>query len=128
MRGIEILVWLVIALLLRATPAVADVARDLARCALEAERLYPAPDNKGLANWPEREANLEKRADNTETCSGRPVTASWHTVLLSTWLTKSAISPTVGGVAGSVDKTRVPSSSRRKERRDGLAAALARRP
>jgi len=68
MRGIEILVWLVIALLLRATPAVADVARDLARCELEAERLYPAPDNKGLANWPEREANLEKRADNTETC------------------------------------------------------------
>jgi len=48
MLEVEVLVWLVIALLLRATPAVADVARDLARCELEAERLYPAPDNKGL--------------------------------------------------------------------------------
>jgi hypothetical protein len=45
---------LVIALLLIATPTVADVTRELARCELEAERLYPAPHNKGVQNWPER--------------------------------------------------------------------------
>ena len=55
-------------LLLTATPTVADVTRDLGRCQIEAERLYPAPDNKGIENWPERESNLEKRAENTETC------------------------------------------------------------
>jgi hypothetical protein len=50
-----------IALLLIATPAVADVASELARCELDAERLYPVPDNKGAENWPQREANRRKR-------------------------------------------------------------------
>ena len=39
-------VWLI------PTPAVADVTSELARCQLEAERLYPAPSNKGAQNWP----------------------------------------------------------------------------
>jgi hypothetical protein len=56
------------ALLLIPTPMVADVASELARCELEAERLYPAPHNKGAQNWPERAANLQKRAENIETC------------------------------------------------------------
>ena len=42
--------------------------KKLARCELEAERLYPAPHNKGAQNWPERAANLQKRAENIETC------------------------------------------------------------
>ena len=56
------------ALLLIPTPTVADVTSDLARCELEAERLYPAPHNKDAQNWPERAANLQKRAENIETC------------------------------------------------------------
>jgi hypothetical protein len=59
---------LVIPLLLIATPTVADVTSELARCELEAERLFPAPHNKGAQNWPERASNLQKRAENIETC------------------------------------------------------------
>ena len=59
---------IVISLLLIVTPAVADGTGELARCELEAERLYPAPLNKGVQNWPERAANLQKRAENIETC------------------------------------------------------------
>jgi hypothetical protein len=55
-------------LLLIPTPTVADVTSELALCELEAERLYPAPHNKGAQNWPERAANLQKRAENIETC------------------------------------------------------------
>jgi hypothetical protein len=58
----------VIALLLIATPRVADVTCELARCELEAGGLYPAPHDKGVQNWPERAANLQKRAENIETC------------------------------------------------------------
>jgi hypothetical protein len=58
----------VIALLLIATPAVADVTSELARCQLEAQRLYPVLPNKGAENWADRSANLLKRADNIETC------------------------------------------------------------
>ena len=56
----------VMAILLIPTPTVADVTSELARCELEAERLYPAPHNKGLQNWPERAANLQKRSENIE--------------------------------------------------------------
>jgi hypothetical protein len=49
-------------LLLLPTPTVADVTSELARCELEAERLYPAPHNKGAQNWPERAANLAPSA------------------------------------------------------------------
>ena len=69
---------LVIPLLLIATPTVADVTSELARCELEAERLFPAPHNKGAQNWPERASNLQKRAENIETCmraAGYGVTA-----------------------------------------------------
>ena len=58
----------VIALLLIATPTVADVISELARCQLDAERLYPAPPNKGAQNWADRAANQQKRAENIETC------------------------------------------------------------
>jgi hypothetical protein len=54
--------------LLISTPAVASVTDMLARCQLEAERLYPAPPNKGAQNWADRAGNLQKRADNIETC------------------------------------------------------------
>jgi hypothetical protein len=66
MLKIEIDPCSVIAVLLIATLAVADVSRELKRCELEAGRLYPAPHNKGVENWPEREANLQKRAEATE--------------------------------------------------------------
>ena len=69
---------IVVALLLIATPTVADVTGELARCQLEAERLYPAPPNKGAQNWADRAANLQKRAENIETCmraAGYRVTA-----------------------------------------------------
>jgi hypothetical protein len=56
-----------IALLLIATPTVADVTSELASCQLAAERLYPAPPNKGAQNWADRAANLQKRAENIET-------------------------------------------------------------
>jgi len=78
MLTIEVTTCLVVTLLLTATPAVADAARELVRCELEAEHLYPAPNNKGFENWPERQANLRKRAENTETCmraAGYSVTA-----------------------------------------------------
>ena len=54
---------LVTLLLLIATPAAADGIRELDRCELEAERLYPAP-LKSVQNWPEWAANLQKRAEN----------------------------------------------------------------
>ena len=50
------------------TAAVADAARELARCKLEAERLYPVPDNKGFENAEERRINEEKRAGMAEKC------------------------------------------------------------
>src|SRR5262249_27595103 len=54
--------------LLAATPSVADVAGDLARCQLEAERSFPGPSSKGAKNWADRAANLQKRAENVEMC------------------------------------------------------------
>ena len=57
-----------IAMLLIPTPTVADVTSELVRCQLEAERLFPAPHSKGAQNWPERAANLQKRAEDIETC------------------------------------------------------------
>ena len=78
MLKIEVTTCFVVTLLLTATPAVADAARELVRCELEAEHLYPAPNNKGFGKWPERQANLRKRAENTETCmraAGYSVTA-----------------------------------------------------
>ena len=69
---------IVIALLLIATPTVADGTSELARCELEAERLFPPPHNKGAQNWRVRAANLQKRAENIETCiraAGYSVTA-----------------------------------------------------
>jgi hypothetical protein len=68
----------VIALSLIATPTVADVTSELARCQLEAERLYPAPPDKGAQNWADRAANLQKRTEGIETCmraAGYSVTA-----------------------------------------------------
>jgi hypothetical protein len=59
---------LTLIILLAPTPAVADVSSELARCELEAQRLFPPPRNKGAQNWADRAANLQKRADNVETC------------------------------------------------------------
>jgi hypothetical protein len=51
MLKIEVPMCLVVTLLLTATTAIAaDVARELAHCELEADRLYPAPDNRGIEN------------------------------------------------------------------------------
>jgi hypothetical protein len=58
----------VIPLLLAATPTIADVASELARCGLEAQGLFPAPPNKGAQNWADRAVNLQKRAETVETC------------------------------------------------------------
>jgi hypothetical protein len=57
-----------ILLLLAATPSLADVTSELARCQLEAGRTFPAPPNKGAQNWADRAANLQKRAESIETC------------------------------------------------------------
>ena len=59
---------LVTSLLLIATPTIADGTLELDRCELEAERLNPAPPTKGVQDWPEWAANLQKRAENVETC------------------------------------------------------------
>ena len=55
-------------LLLWATPTVADVGGEFARCELQAQRVIPAPPNKGAQNWAERAANLQQRAENVERC------------------------------------------------------------
>jgi hypothetical protein len=60
-----------ILLLLRATPSLADVTTELARCQLEAARLFPAPPKRGAQNWADRAANLQKQAENVETCMRR---------------------------------------------------------
>ena len=68
----------IIALLLIATPTIADGTSELARCELEAERLFPPPHNKGAQNWPVRADTLQKRAESIETCmraAGYSVTA-----------------------------------------------------
>jgi hypothetical protein len=49
----------VMAMLLIPTPTVTEVASELVRCQLEAERSYPAPSNKGAQNWPERSQSTE---------------------------------------------------------------------
>jgi hypothetical protein len=71
MLKIKVTTGSVVTLLLTATPAIADVDHDLARCQLEAERLHPPPPNKGVQNWPERAASLQKRSENIETCMRR---------------------------------------------------------
>jgi hypothetical protein len=78
MLKIEMALIGIFLLLLDPTPAVADVGSELARCELEAQRLFPAPPNKGARNWADRAANLQKRAENIETCmrtAGYRVTA-----------------------------------------------------
>jgi hypothetical protein len=73
---------IVIPLLLITTPIVADVNTEMARCQLEAERLYPIPPNKGSQNWTDRAAKLEKRAEGIEACmraAGYSVTAECST-------------------------------------------------
>jgi hypothetical protein len=59
---------ILILLSLAATPSAADVAGELARCQLGAERSFPGLPNKGAQNWAERAANMQKRAENVETC------------------------------------------------------------
>jgi hypothetical protein len=61
-------VLILILLLLAATASLAEVNSELARCQLEAWRSSPAPPNKGAQNWADRAANLQKRAENVETC------------------------------------------------------------
>ena len=73
-------VVIALCLVLVATPAIADVTSELARCALEAEHLYPGPPNKGAQNWAERAANLQKRAENIETCMRQRATESLQNV------------------------------------------------
>jgi len=68
MLKIEMALCSVIALMPMATPTLADAASELARCELEADRLYPAPPNKGIENWQERATTLQKRAEYTEPC------------------------------------------------------------
>jgi hypothetical protein len=68
MLKVEMGALLVISLALITTPTVADGVRELDRCELEAERLYPAPLTKSVQNSPEWAANLQKRAENVETC------------------------------------------------------------
>ena len=46
MLTIEVTTCLVVTLLLTATPAVADAARELVRCQTEAEHLYPTPTTR----------------------------------------------------------------------------------
>jgi hypothetical protein len=78
MLKIEVALIEILLLLLAPTPTVADVGSELARCELEAQRLFPAPPNKGAQNWADRAANLQKRAENIETCmrtAGYRVTA-----------------------------------------------------
>jgi hypothetical protein len=78
MPKVELALCFVMAVLMIPTPMVADVTSELTRCALEAERSYPAPPNKGAQNWADRTANLQKRAENIETCmraAGYRVTA-----------------------------------------------------
>ena len=73
-----------IPLLLITTPTVADVTSEPARCQPAAERLYPVPLNKGTQNWADRAANLQKRAENIETCmraAGYTLTAQCSTPL-----------------------------------------------
>jgi hypothetical protein len=67
MQNVEVTL-IAILLLLGPTPSVADVGSELARCELEAQRVLPAPPNKGAQNWADRTANLQKRAENVETC------------------------------------------------------------
>jgi hypothetical protein len=67
MQNVEVTL-IAILLLLGPTPSVADVGSELARCELEAQRVLPAPPNKGAQNWGDRTANLQKRAENVETC------------------------------------------------------------
>ena len=69
MLKVEVPTCLAVMLLLATTTAgAADVARELDRCELEAERLNPAPLTKGVPNSPEWAANLQKRAETVETC------------------------------------------------------------
>lgn len=60
MLKIEMALIGIFLLLLAPTPAVADVGSELARCELEAQRLFPAPPNKGAQNWADRAANLRE--------------------------------------------------------------------
>jgi len=68
MRKTEVTTCLAITLLLTATPAVADAARELARCVREAERTHSARDNSDVDNRQQELANRKKRAAKVETC------------------------------------------------------------
>ena len=87
------------------TPTVADVTSELARCELEAERLYAAHHNKGVQNWPERPANLRNGPRIWERLCEGPVIGSPHNVprLLRTYEScmNNACTSSIRGPTGS---------------------------
>ena len=72
---------IVIPLLLIATPTVADVTSELARCELEAERLFPPPHNKGAQNWPTGRPICRNGLRISKRACGRLVIVSLQNVL-----------------------------------------------
>ena len=66
MRKIKVTTSLAVTLLLTATPAVADAARELARCVREAERASPI--SRDIDNRQQELANRKERAAKVETC------------------------------------------------------------
>ena len=68
MRKIKVTTSLAVTLLLTATPAVADAARELARCVRAAEGTHSVPDNSDVDNRQQELANRNKRAAKVETC------------------------------------------------------------
>jgi len=80
---------LAISLMLVTTPTVADVTSELTRCKLEAERLYPAPPDKGAKNWADRAATYKNGPRVSKRACGRPATALLPNVLLPSRPTKA---------------------------------------
>jgi hypothetical protein len=81
---------IIIPLLLVTTAAVADVANELARCQLEAERLFPAPHNMGLRNGQNGQLICKNGPRTSKRACGRPVIASLQSVLFPSGPTKAA--------------------------------------
>jgi hypothetical protein len=120
---------IVIPLLLITTPIVADVNSEMARCQLEAERLYPIPPNKGGQSWTAAgysvTAECSAPLKTYESCMkiadqimGSPSgnqyrDADWNRICLDNeWDVRTqdghqraVISPTAGGAAGCVSKS-----------------------
>jgi hypothetical protein len=88
MQNVEVTL-IAILLLLGPTPSVADVGSELARCELEAQRVLPAPPNKGAQIGRTGQQTYRSAPKMSKRACGRPAISPLQNVLRPSRPTKA---------------------------------------